>query len=131
MSEERQGPRPKWLDPNYDKYKKSKKHETRLANRLGGKRLPRSGGLAWSKWDKTTDGGDLTNDDFLFEHKMTEAKSISLKRDWLEKVTEGARSKLKDPAMILTFEGNIRAPKDWVLIPLEIFETLTAGENDE
>lgn len=131
MDEERPKPRPRWLDPNYDKYKRSKKHEVRLANRLGGRRLPRSGGLPCSKWDKTTEGGDLANEGFLFEHKRTETKSMSLKVDWLKKVTDGARAKMKDPAMILTFERGLKIPKDWVLIPLEVFEALVKGDEDE
>lgn len=117
-------PQLKWLDPNHDKYKRSKKHEDRLGKRLGGKRIPRSGGLAWSRWDKTTANGDVSIPDFHLEHKRTDAKSMSLQQEWLSKVSEGARRTGKDPGVVITFERTGKAPEDWALIPLDVFERL-------
>ena len=117
-------PRLKHLDPNYDKYKRSKKHETRLGERLGGKRIPRSGGLSWSKWDSTTAGGDISVPDFHIEHKRTETKSMSVQSEWLDKVKDGARRAGKDAALAITFEKKGRSPDDWIMIPLEVFEIL-------
>lgn len=120
----RRRPVPQHLEPNYNKYKQSKKHEDRLGKRLGGKRLPRSGGLAWSKWDKTTAGGDISAPTLHLEHKRTVRESISIPRDWLKKVCEGARRVAKDPGVVITFEKKGQKPEDWVLIPLEILEAL-------
>lgn len=124
MSDEPRKPVLKHLDPNYNKYKRSTKHEDRLSKRLGGKRIPRSGGLAWSRWDKTTANGDLSVPDFHLEHKRTDAKSMSLQKEWLEKVSDGARRVGKDPGVLITFEKKGSAPDDWALIPLEVFERL-------
>lgn len=129
---ERKRPVPKSMEPNYDRYKRSKKHENRLSERLGGKRLPRSGGISWSsKWDKSavtksnmTLDGDLGTPDFHFEHKRTEGKTLSVAKDWLTKVSEGARRVAKDPGVILTFEKKGQKPEDWALIPLEVLERL-------
>jgi len=117
-------PRPKCLDENYGRYKRSKKHETRLGNRFGGRRLPRSGGMAWSKWDKTTAGGDVSTPTLHLEHKRTDCASMSIQRDWLAKVSEGARRVVKDPGVVITFEKHGRDAEDWVLIPLEVLERL-------
>lgn len=121
-------PKLKYLDPNYDKYKRSQKHETRLGKRMGGKRIPRSGGLAWSRWDKTTANGDISAPSFHFEHKRTENKSISIPHEWLVKVCEGARRVLKDPGVIITFEEKGKKPEDWALVPLEVLERFLGGK---
>lgn len=123
-------PTPKHLDPNYDKYKRSKKHEERLGKRLGGKRIPRSGGLAWSRWDPTTAGGDVAVPDFHIEHKRTEAGSMSIQLEWLDKVKDGARRAGKDAALAVTFEKKGRPPNDWIMIPLEVFEALTKATKE-
>lgn len=117
-------PVPRHLDPNYDKYKRSKKHEDRLAKKLGGKRLPRSGGLAWSRWDKTTAQGDLKTKELHLEHKRTDAASMSVKREWLDKVSDGARRTAKDPGLLITFESQGKNAEDWIMIPLELFQRL-------
>jgi len=124
MSEEGGRPRIKHLDANYDRYKRSKRHEDRVAKRLGGRRLPRSGGLAWSRWDRSTAGADLGTAEFHIEHKRTQNKSISVTREWLEKVSEGARKAMKDPGLVLCFEHKTGEPDEWIAIPLEVFEKL-------
>ena len=136
MSDDSTGRKPvlKYLEPNYDRYKRSQKHETRLGKRMGGRRLPRSGGMPWSKWDKTTAGGDVSTPDLHIEHKRTDCDSMSLKKDWLVKVSEGARRVAKDPAVIITFEKKGSKPEDWILVPLEVLERLqkkAGGSNDE
>jgi hypothetical protein len=128
----------KYLDPNYDRFKRSKKHEQRLAKRMGGKRLPRSGGGAWGSqnglagWDKTTKQADFTIPDFVSEHKRTVKASMTLERDWLKKVSDGARRAGKDPSLFVTFEEEGKKPLDWVMIPLDVFEQLLAiSKKDE
>jgi len=114
------GPRPKVFEANHDRFKRSVREESRVAKALGGQRLPRSGGLAWSRHDATTAGGDVKSRELLVEHKRAEpaTKSISVKRDWLAKVTAGAKRANRVPALALTFEGAEGFDPDWVAIPL-------------
>jgi hypothetical protein len=117
-------PQLKYLDPNYGRYKRSQKHEQRLGKRLGGKRIPRSGGMPWSKWDSTTANGDISVPKMHLEHKRTDCASMSVQKEWLTKVSEGARRTGKDPGVVITFEKRGSEPDDWVLIPLEVLERL-------
>lgn len=129
---ERKKLRSKWLEPNQDQARRSNKTERRLAQRLGGKRLARSGGALWSRNDKSatssgiiTDNGDLGTKDFHLESKRTVKDSLSLQKDWLKKVSEGARRVFKDPGVVITFDnGDRKPPEDWVLVPMEVFEKL-------
>lgn len=116
------------FEPNKDRYRRSRKHETRVGTALGGKRLPRSGGLAWSKHDKTTAGGDVCTPIALVEHKRTEKQSLSLKLEWLQKVEAAARRLHKDPAVVITFEQKLRSPEDWILLPLAVYKRLIGFE---
>lgn len=118
-------PRPRAFDDNYGRVAKSKKHENRLAKVMGGRRLPRSGGTSWSKWDKKkTAEGDIKAPTLHIEHKHTENASMSLKREWLEKVCQGARSQGKDPAVFITFDDAKSIPPDWALVPLDVLQRL-------
>lgn len=107
----------------------TKKHEDRVAERLGGYRLPASGAGTFSKWQgahsrfgmvrlgrgdqtvirskgkRVTRKGDLTVPGFHVEHKRTKARSIRLQKEWLAKVSEGASQEGKKPALVVTFEG--------------------------
>jgi hypothetical protein len=126
-------PRPKSLDDNYDKFKRSKRHEARLADRLGGRRMPVSGALAWSSSDPTTLGADVDSPFLTIEHKRAEpkTKSIGVKRDWLRQVCAAANRYMKTPAMILTFEGEKVMEQDWVLLPLPFVERMLKTLEDE
>lgn len=128
-------PKPKVFDPNYDKVKKSRKHENRIASSLGGRTLIQSGAAAPSKWARHLDGsghesakGDIRTDDFHIEHKSTEKKSMSLKLEWLNKVREGARRAALYPAIVVTFEKGLRDPEDWVLLPKSVLDRLLANQ---
>lgn len=131
--------RPKWMDPNYDRFKRSKKHENRLAAKLGGKRLPQSGAKRLSKYafkaqtsldvkpDTITMNGDIALKDFWIEHKRTDTGTMSIKREWWEKLVEGARAADREPALLVTFEKKASPsskPVDLVLITLEAFERM-------
>jgi len=139
----KQGPSPKWLEGvHHQNSKQSKKHEYRLADRLGGKRYSGSGNrpLARQRYRpvlkdghprtditevEATDCGDLATPTFHFEHKFTRNKSLSVKMEWLEKVEQGAKLKLKDPGLIVTFQDNGGEPlKEWVAMPLVVYERL-------
>lgn len=123
-------PKPKTFDPNYNRSKKSQKHEKRLADGLGGRTLRQSGAAPVSKWAKKLGGGhvseqgDFRTDDFLIEHKSTEKGSMSLKREWLNKVREGAERSARDPAVIITFDRGLQKHEDWVLLPRSVFDKL-------
>jgi len=128
--EERKRVGPKWLDDSTtdDKstVKKSKKHEMRLAQELGGKRQARSGANRFSVYDgdKRTMNRDIETPEFFIEHKFTEKQSISLKKEWLDGITESATLAFKKPMVIVTFmEG--KESQDWAVIPLHIFKLLT------
>lgn len=130
--------RPKWADPNYDRYKKSKGHEERLATRLGGQRLPQSGAKRLSKYairaqtslsetpETITMNGDLATSDFWIEHKRTETGTMSIKKEWWLKVRQGAHDAGREPALLLTFDahGPSSKPIDLAVIPLDVFERL-------
>ena len=114
-------------NPNYERSRRSKKHEERLADELGGRRMRRSGGAYWSESDKNTDDGDLGTPEFHIEAKRTDKKSMGVKKEWLDKVRDGARKFGKDPALILTFEEPNKPsvpPDDWICIPLDVLKRL-------
>lgn len=117
-------PAPKWMTDdhgNHDRAKRSKKHEIRIASSMGGKRIAQSGAKRWSKWDKTTDQGDIRTPIFHLEHKRTDNASMSLKKEWLEKVTDGAHRAGKDPGIVITFEDTTTGKvEDWVMVPMAV-----------
>lgn len=134
MTDEPKRVRPTCFDLNYDKYRRSKKHEDRIAAELGGRRLPRSGGLPWSPMDAKlsraegskirTLGADIQTKEFMVEHKRTVNKSMSVKLEWLEGVRAGAAGANRHPALAFTFERHSGPPEDWVAVPLSVFKQL-------
>jgi hypothetical protein len=63
--------------------KQSRKHEKRLAKRVGGSTTAASGAF-WSR------KGDVRSDDLLIEHKWTGKKTKTIKAEELEKITTEA-----------------------------------------
>lgn len=61
----------------------STRQEATIAREIGGKRVAASGATAFNK-------GDITTDKWLIEAKtkMSESKSFSIKKEWLEKNEE-------------------------------------------
>ena len=125
----------KWLEnSNHERARKSRKHEDRVAGRLGGRRLRRSGGAQWSPQDKSTEDGDIATPEFHVEHKGTKKKSLSVKREWLDKVREGARKFGKDPALVLTFDDPAKPhkpPEDWICLPVEVAQRILGYGDDD
>ena len=123
-------PSPRWLEKhgdNRERGKRSRKHEKRLSSSLNGRRIPQSGARMWSRAnnDGQTDDGDITTPDFHVEHKATTTNTMSLKREYVTKVRDGARKNAKDPAIAFTFETmQGKALEDWVAVPLEVFKRL-------
>jgi hypothetical protein len=108
-----------------DHVRRSRANEKRFAEVLGGRVASGSGNRAVGNTDKRTLGGDIKALEFLIEHKYTEKRSMSVKLDWLLKVEAGAQRIGKKHALGITFEeGEGRSRKDFMLIPLEVFEQL-------
>lgn len=96
------------------------KAEKKAARRLGGTTRAGSGAVEGFK-------GDITLSTFLVENKTTEHRSISLKLDWLEKVSEEARQEGREPALAIQFVdklGNSTRTGRWVMIPEDEFYEL-------
>ena len=100
--------------------KQSRKHEDRLAKRLGGSRTAASGAF----WNRK---GDVRADGLLIEHKWTGAKSFSIKSEVLEKIVKEAIMDGRTP--VLGFSLN---SKNYVVLEendfIEIWEGLQRKE---
>ena len=77
--------------------KRSKKYETKVAKDItGGFVQPASGALPYWKQD-------VRGKFWLVEHKYTEAKSFSIKKDYFEEVLKNAFKDDKLPALVVEF----------------------------
>ena len=106
---------------NRGTHKHGQKSERKTAKRLGGTTRPGSGAVAGAK-------GDILLTDYLVENKSTEHKSISLKLEWLDKISVEAREEGKAPALAIQFvdkAGNSKKRGRWVLIPEDEFNGLS------
>lgn len=95
--------------------------EQRLTKELNGRARPASGAMDGAK-------GDIDLGQFLLECKSTTNNSLSIKLDWLIKITREAMSEGKPPALSVSFVDPQGKPVDageWVLIPLYKFRELT------
>lgn len=102
---------------NRGTHKHGQKSERKTAKRLGGITRPGSGAVAGAK-------GDILLPDYLIENKSTEHKSISLKLEWLDKISVEAREEGRIPALSIQFvdkQGNSKKRGRWVLIPEDEF----------
>jgi hypothetical protein len=93
--------------------------ERKSARRLGAKLTPASG-AAQSK-------GDMIKAEFLIEHKATIKASLSLQRDWLEKIEREAYLTGKQPALMVSFQhpsGHDHPAGRWVLVQESFFKEL-------
>ena len=89
--------------------------EKHLQKELGGKLTPGSR------------VGDLQYSDFLLiEKKSTVNKSISLKKDHLDKIECIAFENRRTPALVVEFETTKRSfrPSQWAVIPLDFLKEL-------
>jgi hypothetical protein len=140
----------RWADPNHDRYKRSKKHEERIAKELGGRRLPNSGGKQASKYakvgrvsnvsfrgEKHSEGftnvtldGDIGQRRLHVEHKRTVKDSIGFKKEWWIKVADGAQSTDTIPALVFTFEsGRLGVDDlDLAVVPFALLKRWAAGK---
>lgn len=91
--------------------------EKKTAKRIAGRANPGSGSVEGLK-------GDITLRDFLVENKCTEHKSLSLKHEWLAKITREAREVGKSPALTIQFVDKLGNPIPcgrWTLIQEDDF----------
>lgn len=105
--------------------------ENSFADRFKGNRVPRSGAYRSSSAQATGSGygGDVELDDFIFELKQTKKKSISIKKDWLKRMSVGARPKGKMPGIQIQFSGIDATCDDrWVMIEESTFKELLDGQ---
>lgn len=131
---------------NKDRSKRSRKQEQRVADLLGGRRLPNSGAKPKSKWARvarisnvsftgeklsevvpfSTLDGDITAKQLHIEHKSTVKDSISVKREWWDKVKDGAASTDTIPALVITFESRRASEphEDIACVPLSVLKKL-------
>lgn len=94
--------------------KDSQRQERRLANKLGGS-VNSGSGNGWIR------KGDVRTEDELFELKITDAKSYSLKDIELEKLTNQALVDGRMPIFMVQFKttGN-----EWVIMSKDDYLTL-------
>ena len=78
--------------------KQSRKHEDRLAKKIGGSRTAASGAF-WSR------KGDVRSADLLIEHKFTGKKQTTLKSDVLRKITREAILDGRMPVLGVHLDG--------------------------
>ena len=105
--------------------------ENKLAKKFGGKRVRGSGSSKFSKADIRdvscmNNNGDVV--DFLVECKQTDKASISIKLEWLKKITRQANAVEQEPAVAVEIKGGSNDPlceRNWVMIPARVFEKLT------
>lgn len=79
-------------------FKESRKHEDRLAKKIGGSRNAASGAF-WSR------KGDVRNDELLIEHKWTGKKQVTIKSEVLKKITKEAILDSRTPVLGLHLDG--------------------------
>ena len=91
--------------------------ERRLARDTGGREQPRSGAHPILKGD--VDAGTL-----LIEAKWTSKLSMSIKQDWLVKITREAQAlDGKTPALAIEFQNMPPdVPRDWIMLPKAAFD---------
>ena len=119
---------PRYLDPNKARAKKAKRHENNLARQVGGRRLPASGALPFGPRDNNTAAADVRSETLLYQHKGTEKNSLGVQRDWLYELTVEAKRRSLEPALVILFEKETRCAKEWVAVPMEVFQRLLANQ---
>lgn len=100
--------------------------EDRIASRMGGKRVRGSGASDYSKGD-VRDVQGVGGVEFLVECKLTKHASISVKWNWLKKITDEAQAAQCEPALCIEIKGgedDPRVDRDWICIPVRVFEKM-------
>ena len=96
------------------------KAERKMALRTRGRATIGSGGAGRGK-------GDVYYEEFLAECKSTVKDSLSVKLDWLAKITQEALDVGKYPCFSFLFtdkDGNPRRDGKWVAVPEHVFNKM-------
>lgn len=102
-------------------------HQERVADALRGWVQPASGAFPNYK-------SDVVNKHFQIECKSTRRRSLSIKTDWIIKISNEAESNGRMPAVAITFDQlPLVVEKDWILLPLSLLNFLVskAEENQK
>lgn len=95
-----------------------RKQEDHIAKEIGGKRHAFSGAKDGLK-------SDGSSERYQFEAKQTQHESLSLKQDWLEKITWEATGKGKVPILHVRFlQERQGVSSDWYIVPAHEFTKL-------
>lgn len=89
--------------------RRSRAQERKDARDYGGRVQPGSGSGEFRK-------GDVRTAELLIENKRTDAQSMSIKGEWLDKIWFEARSEGRLPVVGIEIAG-----REWVLMPREDF----------
>lgn len=111
---------PNPLLSRYDKRLHGTKSERRIAKNIGARRNAGSGAIEGLK-------GDSSLANLLIESKATVNGSLSLKKEWLDKITREALAQNKNPALTISFvtgSGESLPGGDFLVIPLWLAKTL-------
>lgn len=116
--------------------KVSRKQENRVAARMGGRRVSKSGaghravsGTGRGIVNFAGGKGDVSTDLILCECKtIVKGASVSLKQEHLIKITREAHLAGKSPAEVISFPlMPDDVENDWVIFPLGVWEKLRKG----
>lgn len=102
-------------------------HEQETARMIGGKRHRGSGASPWMK-------SDASSAEYQFECKQTGDASMSLKLEWLQKISMEAAGMGKTPGLHVRFLRDMPGvSQDWVMVPASEFKRLlhaAGGQNE-
>lgn len=121
----------RWASPNRNRFRRSQRAEQDAAAALGGRSLPRSGGIsATSRAGGPTLDGDLRSMALHGEHKRTDTPAMRVQHLWFTKVVAGASRCARTAAVILLFETLTGPEREWIFLPLPYFQTVTDCAKD-
>lgn len=122
----------KAFDIGYDRKRKSKKQEERIAKILQGKvvRASGAGRMTGSGLGAYGSKGDAVSLKFLAEAKRTDLGSIRITIEWLDKIYREALGVGKRPMLTLEFGLAKGISKDWILLTKEDFSSLLGDKHD-
>lgn len=109
--------------------------EGRVASKIiKGRRQPGSGSSDYAKGDiEQRTGTAFDNLAFLIESKQTVKKSLSIKGEWLAKISKEAWAAGKEPALEFEIHG-VQDPLlelEWIAVPLSVFNRLQRAARGE
>ena len=102
------------------RYRHGQKAEKHASKRLKARLSPGSGSIGGYK-------GDFGSDAYLFESKATVNESISIKLEWLRKISCEAIDTNREPVLCVQFVNTLGHPAvdgNWILIPERVFREL-------